>query len=133
MAYTTDAAIREMLDVDTDLTDLSWAITIANELVVEICVPAGYTDTRLERIECCLAAHFACLKDIRTKSEKAGAVGATYDTKLDLYFCNTHHGQAALVLDTAGGLAALMEEIKSGGAAPVGIDWMGTEEGVTYD
>jgi len=125
-ARTTDANVRAIIKVSAKLLDIEWAITMANELTTECCGDAGYSDVRLELIERCLAAHFATLKDPRRASERASKVSASYDTIIDLGFNNTHHGQAALRLDTAGGLAALDSQAK-GGLSNVtpGLSWLG--------
>lgn len=107
---TTDSAVRAIIETDTGITDLTPFMTFATELVDEVCVPAGYSDTRLELIERLLSAHFYCLRDMRAKSEKAETVAQTMDTELDLFFSHTHHGQMALMMDTAGGLANLQKE-----------------------
>jgi len=127
MAWTTDAAVRAVIEVDVSIVDLTPFIDIAAELVTERCVPSGYTDQRLEMIERLLAAHFVCLREFRDRSTKAGSVGQVTDTKLDLFLSHTHHGQMAQIMDTAGGLAALQEEIEEGGPTPVGISWLGEE------
>lgn len=126
-ARTTESDVRAIIDYDTTITNFTPFIRMANGLVNECCLDAGYDDGRLLDIETCLAAHFASMRDRQARSEKAGSVGTSYDTKLDLYFMHTHHGQNALLLDTAGGLAALQEQIKSGGPVTVGITWLGKE------
>jgi hypothetical protein len=127
-ARTTDANVRAIIETDEDITDLSPFIDMANELTTECCGDAGYSDSRLEYIERLLAAHFYCLRDTRFRQERAGSVGATYDTKLDLFLGHTHHGQMAMIMDTAGGLAKLMEDTKDGGKVAANMLWLGTEQ-----
>jgi hypothetical protein len=127
---TTDENVRAILEVDTSITDLTPFIAMANELVTECCGASsiGYTATRLEMIERLLAAHFVCLRDMRALREKAGSVMEEKDTKLELGFNHTHHGQMALRMDTNGGLNALEESTKKGLRVPVSITWLGYEQ-----
>jgi len=124
-ARTNDSNVRAIIESDSTITDLEPFITMANELVTECCGDAGYTDTRLELIERLLAAHFYCLRDMRAKMERAGSVSQEYDTKLDLYFAHTHHGQMALMMDTNGGLAELQAEAKEGAKVAANMLWLG--------
>lgn len=127
-ARITDAEVRAIIVTDETISDLTPFITMANELVNEYCLDAGYSDTRLELIERLLAAHFYCLKDTRVKMEKAGSVSQTYDTYLQIGFNHTHHGQMALRMDTAGGLVALEKQSQEGGEPVIGVSYIGTEE-----
>lgn len=129
MARTTDANVRAIIDVTTTL-DLAVFISMANELTTEICAPAaiGYSATRLELIERSLAAHFATLKEMRVRREKAGSVSEEVDTHLNLGFNNTHHGQAAMRLDTNGGLAALDQATVKGRRRAIGVSYLGVED-----
>ena len=124
-ARTNDTDVRAIIESDTTITDLSPFITMANELTTECCGAVGYTDARLELIERLLAAHFYCLRDMRTKMERAGSVSQETDTKLDLYFAHTHHGQMALMMDTNGGLAELQAEAKEGSKVLANMLWLG--------
>ena len=124
-ARTTEAAVRGIIESDDAITDLEPFITMANELVTECCGDAGYTDDRLELIERLLAAHFYCLRDMRSKVERAGSVSQEYDTKLDLYFAHTHHGQMALMMDTNGGLSDLQDQAKEGAKVSANMLWIG--------
>lgn len=89
-------------------------IAAANSLVTEICAPEGYDDARLELIERYLSAHFYCLRDPRAWREEAGDVAASYQNAVDLILFTSHYGQMAAMLDTAGGLAALNKDTKTG-------------------
>ena len=106
-------------------------ITVANELVTECCTgdngPAtAYSDDRLELIERFLAAHFYTNRDPRLTDERAGSVGGSYQSKVDLGFDTSHYGQTAMRLDTNGGLAALNATTTGGGKTRVGAFWAGT-------
>ena len=125
-ARTTDANVRLIIEADPKITELDPFIVMANELTTECCGSAGYSSTRLEMIERLLAAHFYTFLDPRVDSEKAGPVGSKYQYKIELGFNNTHHGQAALRLDTAGGLAALEQQSLKGTPTVVGVTWLGT-------
>jgi len=126
-ARTTDANVRLIIETDPNITDLDPFIVMANELVTECCGDAGYSSTRLEMIERLLAAHFYTLMDPRVAAEKAGPVSSNYKFTTELGFNNTHHGQAALRLDTEGGLAALEKSVVDGGSRMVSLTWLGTE------
>jgi hypothetical protein len=123
---TTSAAVAGIIEVDSTIS-LTPFIEIANELVTECCDGAGYTDARLELIERWLAAHFYSVRDQRASSETAGRVSESKQTKVDLGFNVTVHGQQALRLDTAGGLAALDKRTLAGRKASVGVTWLGTD------
>ena len=79
---TTDSQVRAILlsDVDPTVTDLSPWIDFANEIVTTVCgAEPSYTTYRLEQIERCLAAHFYCVSDPRTRSEGVSGVSASYE------------------------------------------------------
>ncbi|HUS88044.1 MAG TPA: hypothetical protein VMW91_01530, partial [Desulfosporosinus sp.] len=122
-ARTTDSAVRAIIDTDVTITDLGPFITMANELTTECCAGAipAYTDARLELIERLLAAHFYVLKDPRVDDERAEEIDQKFQYKIALGLNQTFHGQMAMRMDTAGGLAALEESSKNGGEPPVGI------------
>lgn len=132
MAVRTNAAnIKAIIEVDTTIiaadSDLDPFISIANELVTEICTGTNapdpvYTDARLELIERWLAAHFYAIRDPRAKSEKAGSVGVSYRGKTDLNFALTHYGQQAMMIDTNGGLSRL----NKGKGLTATVLWAGT-------
>jgi hypothetical protein len=136
MAVRTNATnVKGIIEVDATIikvdSDLDPFIEVANELVTEQCTgtngPAtAYTATRLELIERWLAAHFYTNRDPRPTNEKAGPVGAAYQSRVDLGFDTSHYGQHAMRLDTNGGLAALNQSVKKGGKQTVGFTWLGT-------
>lgn len=123
MPRTTSELVGGIIDVDASI-DLTPFIETANELVTEVCGDAGYDDVRLEKIERFLAAHFYTLRDPRPVLEKAGPVGATYQSKVDLFLSTSHYGQTAMVLDTAGGLKALNTQKTQ---RTLSIHWLGGE------
>lgn len=124
MARTTASAVEGICDVIED-TDLDPYILPANELVTEVCVPAGYSDERLELIERWLAAHFYCVFDPRAQSESAG-VSASYEGTAGMYLERTRYGQMAMILDTAGGLAQLNTQTEAGKVRTLSISWLGS-------
>lgn len=117
--------------------DLNPYIDAANELVTELCeAPAyGYSNSRLKTIELWLSAHFYCIFDPRKRDEMAGPVREVIEGKVGLHLDVTRYGQQAMILDTAGGLAAWnnaaakvikMPAVVSKGIGLTGITWLGT-------
>jgi hypothetical protein len=133
MGRTTRAEVAEIIELDSEIIpdDAAMApfILTANLLVTEACVTNGpttaYTDERLELIERYLTAHLYTLRDPRAVNEKAGPVGATYQSRVDLGFDTSHYGQTAMRLDTNGGLALINSDSKKG-KPRVGVTWLGT-------
>lgn len=113
MARTTSEQVAKVLEVDADI-DLTVFIDSANELVSEVCVDSGYTDVRLELIERWLAAHFYSQREHLVSHEQVGPVQQSYQLKVGLFLQNTPYGQHALMLDTAGNLAALSKQMEQG-------------------
>jgi hypothetical protein len=126
MARITDADVEELIDVDSSIS-LTPFITAANELVTELCTDSDYTDARLAIIEAWLAAHFYVLRDQAVDTEKAGSVSVKYQYRIGLMLQQTKQGQTAMILDTAGNLAALSKRAEEGEAATVSISWMGED------
>jgi hypothetical protein len=122
---TTAALVAAIIEVDPSI-DLDPFIFTASELVTEVCAIAGYTVERLELIERWLSAHFYAIRDPRTTNEKAGSVGASYESKVDLNLALTRYGQQAMLLDTQGGLAALNKSLAGGGRIVASVAWLGT-------
>jgi hypothetical protein len=108
-------------------------IEAANALVTEHCSEDDYDATRLELIERWLAAHFYAIYEPRRLSERAGPVSKQIESRVDLGFDVTRYGQMAMRFDTEGGLAALNEQIKSGGSLTVGVTWLGSEDEYSQD
>lgn len=139
MPYTTAEAVEKILGDDYD-PGIAFtpddAIEVANELVEEVCVPAGYPGGRLEKIERYLAAHFWSVTKPRAQTEGFGQgdIENTIQSKIDLGLFLTHFGQKAAVLDTAGGLAALQRKTtgKTGNTSTQSpnLVWLGTKRDV---
>lgn len=132
MARVSDVDIIKVVDVDSDI-DLDPFILVANELVTELCTDSDYTDTRLKAIEQWLAAHCYLMRDQLVKSEKAGPVAVTYTGQFGLGLKQTKHGQMAMLLDTAGNLAALDKQTEEGQPSTPRIYWMGDDYTTTED
>jgi len=126
MARTTSEEVALIIEVDGSIS-LTPFIEAANALVTEKCSTDDYDATRLELIERWLSAHFYAIRDARPTNERAGSVGASYQSKVDLGFDVTHYGQMAMRLDTAGGLAALNAEAKKGGSRTAMVTWAGKD------
>lgn len=141
---TTTQLVLEILVVKPNITNLDPWISVANELVTELCTvvhPDGhfYDDVRLELIERWLAAHFYTVLDPRTISERAGTGLALAKTiqagKIDFGLRSSIYGQNAMRLDTWGALSSLDNgEDKYGRVpgnllvgAPIGIGYLGTD------
>lgn len=125
MARTTSTLVAGVIEVDVTI-DLEPFITTANELVTEICVGQGHSDTRLELIERWLSAHFYTIRDPRRTSEKAGPVSEDYQSNVGFNLANSHYGQQAIFLDTSGRLAAFNHRALVGKRV-ASVTWVGTE------
>lgn len=112
MARVSSDEVKEIIEVDSTITDITPFITAANLLVTKECTASSLTAALLKEIERWLAAHFVAIRDMRRASEKAGTVGENFQHSLGLNLQVTMYGQQALMLDTSGALAAL----SSGGA-----------------
>lgn len=133
MPRTTKDDVEEIIELDAEIIPdddaMAPFILVANELVTECCTgdagpDTAYSDARLELLECWLSAHLYTNRDPRTTSEKAGSVGAAYQSKIDLGFDTSHYGQTAMRLDTNGGLAKLNADMKKG-KPRAGVAWLG--------
>lgn len=123
MARTTDEQVAEIIEVDDNI-DLTPFIATATAVVDRVeAANADATDSELELIERWLTAHYYAIRDPRAVSEKAGPVGATYQSKVGMGFANTHYGQQAMLLDSSGTLTALNN---SKGSRTASLTWIGT-------
>lgn len=111
--------------------DLDPFIEAASSLVDSECTASGYDAVKLERIERWLAAHFYVVYAPRRAAE--GIAGGPQQTieniKVDLGLWNTKYGQQAMMLDTAGNLAALaneMMDVKKALGGGASTKWLGT-------
>lgn len=111
MPYTTEADVITILADEYDALvapTLAGILSDANQLIEEVCVPAGYSESRLATIEKYLTAHlYSSLLKPRLQSEGVDVLQNTIQGKVDLGLHLSHYGQQALIWDTAGGLAAL--------------------------
>jgi hypothetical protein len=119
--------VRALLEVEDDV-NVEQFMEVASELVEEICVPLGYSDTRLELIERWLSAHFVSVKHARLTSESAGGISESYWSSAGMCLDLTPYGQQVKLLDTLGGLAALDKDAKNGGKGKASVTWMGTSK-----
>jgi len=126
VARTSDAAVAAIAELDSSIS-LAPFIEAASAMVDVNCeaLNPDYTATELELIERWLAAHCYHIRDMRAEQEKAGSVGSTYQSKVDLGLDVTHYGQMAMRLDYYGGLAALNERIKDGRRGVVSLTYLG--------
>lgn len=113
MARTTAELIAAIIELD-DTISLVPFIAVANALVTEVCVPAGYDDERLTLIETWLAAHFYTVRVSVTTSESVSGVSESKQLWTGPHLQASEYGQTAMTLDTAGGLNLLNERSISG-------------------
>lgn len=134
MARTTTTAVEAILE-ETPTKTLTSFINTANKMVTKHCSGVtDYTSDDLEEIERYLAAHFYHVAVTRADAERAGRVSETKRSRIDLGLDLTHYGQQAMLLDWAGGLAALNKRIKDGiSSAGISITWLGTPEDTVED
>jgi len=122
--------VKDIIDFDTSIENLSPFIAAANQLVTELCAnatpPTGYDDIRLKIIEIWLSAHFIAIRDPRYMSERIGGASADLQSKVGLNLGLTPYGQQVMLLDTAGGIARIDKHVAQGKRGKVGIVWLGT-------
>lgn len=126
MARVTDAEVEEIIDYDDTIT-LTPFITVANQLVTELCTDSDYDSDRLKEIERWLSAHFYHIRDQHVASERAGEVGVNYQYKVDILLNQTKYGQMAMILDTAGNLGKLNKRIEDGEGGGFTLEWGGID------
>jgi hypothetical protein len=105
MPRTTSTLVREICKVKPG-RDLAPFIRAASQLVDDLLLEAGYTDQKLTDIETWLAAHFYHALDRRRLTQVVTSAQEIFSTKVDLRLNLTEYGQAAIVMDTSGNLAA---------------------------
>lgn len=128
MAFRTSKdLVIKIMDFNPSIDDLDPFMDAANQLVTELCAPAGYNAARLTSIETWLAAHFLAIRDPRYQSETIGAASATTAMQLGLNLGLTPFGQQAMFLDTNGSLAWIDKHISQGKRAKAGITWLGNK------
>lgn len=125
---TTSDLVQGIIETETG-KDLSPFIASANLLTTDVCGASGYSDgfvgSKMELIERWLAAHFYTVYDNQLTATKAGTVAASFQTKTDLFLKNSMYGQQAMMLDTAGNLAAFENNAMKVRKYHVGIIWLG--------
>ena len=108
----TDAEVREVIEIDPLLTNISIFIATANNLVDRIAVKdATVEEVTLKLIERWLSAHFVAIRDMRSADEKAGSVAQSFQYKVGLNLQVTIYGQQAMMLDSTG----LLSDINKNG------------------
>ena len=122
MPRTTASAVEGIIEVDSSI-DLTPFIETASALVDDVAAASDLGAVRLELVERWLAAHFYCMRDPRTTAEKAGPVGANFQSAVDLNLATSHFGQQAMVLDTSGTLRNI-----SRGRRKPSVLWLGTTQ-----
>jgi hypothetical protein len=122
---TTANAVSEIVKVKSG-DDLTPFIEAANSVVTKHCTDDAFTTAELELVERWLSAHFYLVYKPAGLIERAGPVSKQIESRVDLGFDVTRHGQMAMRLDWSGALSALNEQAKKGAAMSVGVDWLGT-------
>lgn len=112
MARVTTAEVKEIIDVDPSLTDLSPFITVANLLVDRYIYPEGVAESLLKEIERWLSAHFVAVRDRQPVSQSVAGVSADFGLSLGKGLTATIYGQQARILDPTGKLASIDKEEK---------------------
>lgn len=119
MARTTAALIKGIVEVDSEeFPDASLLpfIEAANVLVTEKCASTtpAYDEARLTMIETWLAGHFYVVRARLIGSEGVAGISTSYNFSAGMYLAGSPQGQAALALDTNGGLARLNSQTVAG-------------------
>lgn len=131
MPRTTPALVGTIIDVATG-DGLDAFIFTANDLVTDQCSKSGYTVDRLELIERWLSAHFYDVNRSRAQMQTVppGVTQQNEPIRVDLGLNVTKYGQMAMLIDTAGNLAALNNSLlvvkKPLGVGGVTTQWLGT-------
>lgn len=135
MPRTTSVLVGGIIELDEDIP-VDPFIEVANAIVTDICtdVEFGYDDARLELIERWLSAHFYSVRDPRTAVEQASTLRQHYENKVDLGLNLTRYGQQAMIVDTAGGLAALQNSLQEvitplpANKKPINLTYLGGDQ-----
>lgn len=114
----TDDQVREILEVDTAITDLSPFIQTAHQMVEDVLVPRRMlSDITLMLVEKWLSAHFVRMRDLQVVSESAGvSESRAYPVSTNLKA--SPYGQQAMMLDWTGTLSR-MDRGEPGRVGPV--------------
>ena len=119
MSRVTDDDVREVIELESD-QELDPFISVAHEIVNEVCTSSILTEKLKFEIERWLSAHFAAVADPRSMIEKADEVSIHYQTKLGLNLQVTHWGQQAMMIDISGALQDLNNGRKKASLAYIG-------------
>jgi hypothetical protein len=122
---TTANAVSGIVKVKTG-DDLTPFIEAANDVVTQHCTDDAFTATQLERIERWLSAHFYLVYNPVRLIDRAAVVSKQIESRVDIGFDVTRHGQMAMRLDWSGALSALNEQAKKGAQITAGVEWLGT-------
>jgi hypothetical protein len=117
--------LNPFIDFASTLTDRVERAAEEDELLTDDPETDGKTRAqKLQQIETLLAAHFySALRDMRAVNEKAGSVGAQYQSAVTYRLMLTHYGQMAMTLDETGVLEAV--NLGKGKARTIGVTWVG--------
>lgn len=119
---TTEEAVGAIIEVDSDIS-LTPFIETGSNLTDRVAAAASPPSAAtLELIERYLSAHCYTLRAPRAIQERAGSVGETFQSRVDLGLKTSHYGQMALTLDTTGVLSQI-----SNGTKAAGIQWGGKD------
>lgn len=135
MAYTTDSAVRSIIETDSAIS-LTGFISAADRLTHR--VKSNDSESTLarqdlEEIARWLAAHFYAHRDQLFAKKRTNRADAEFQGKTAMYLESTQYGQTAMLLDTTGYLAALNAQAKAGGKKTVQVLWLGTDDGEDSD
>ena len=119
---TTEAAVSGIIEVDSDISLTPFIETGSNLTDRVAAASSPPSATTLELIERYLSAHCYTLRAPRPVSERAGSVGETVQSRVDLGLKTSHYGQMAITLDTTGTLKAISEGTRSASVTWVGKD-----------
>ena len=105
MARVTTAEVKVL--IETDLTDLTAFITVADQLVDRVAAAdSSLTAATLKEIARWLSAHFVAIRDPREAKSTVGPTSFTYEGKTGMGFNFTRYGQMAVELDPTGTLVS---------------------------
>lgn len=109
MARVTEAEVKEIIDTDLTVEQVTPFLKASNLLVTDVLTDQGYSVDLLKEIERWLAAHFVAIRDPRTVREKIGEAEDTYQGKFGEGLSSTSYGQQVMLLDYKGVLAEIAQ------------------------
>lgn len=130
---TTSTAVGKLIEIYDEDVDFDPFIETANSVVTDVCTDSGYSAAKLELIERWLAAHFYAVRELPAHSESVRGVSESKMYYVGMDLRSTMYGQQAMLIDTAGNLAALNKQMTTGGKTPVVMAWLGTEDDETVE